>query len=78
MNTPFIGIGKNPEGKDLPLGLGMQLAQVPEAMSTFGNLSQPQRDNIVDYIQGCVSSEDAKARIASVVNGLKNGQSQYK
>ena len=77
MNTPFIGVGKNPEGKDLPLGLGMRLAQTPEAMDTYGQLSQGQRDLIVEYIKGCTSSEDARKRISEVVMGLKNGQSSF-
>ncbi|MCL2488960.1 MAG: hypothetical protein FWE80_09785 [Oscillospiraceae bacterium] len=77
MNTPYVGIGKNPEGKDLPLGFGMQLAQVPGAMDTFGSLSQPQRDAIVEYIQGCTSGRDAKERIANVVNGLSEGRTNF-
>lgn len=75
--STFIGIGKNPEGKDLPLGLGMHLAQDPKALDTFSNLSQQQRDSIITHIQSCTTSEDARARIAQVVDGLKNGNSFF-
>ena len=77
MNTPFVGMGNNPDGKDLPLGFGLQLAQVPEAMDTFGRISQMERDAIVEYIQRCTDSEDAKNRIAAVVRGLRDGQTAF-
>jgi uncharacterized protein YdeI (YjbR/CyaY-like superfamily) len=76
-NKPFIGIGSNPQGKDLPLGLGMQLAQESEAMNTYTALTQPKRDKIVDYIQSCTSGEDSKRRISTVIEGLKNGQTEF-
>ena len=76
-NAPFVGIGKNPDGKDLPLGFGMQLAQTPEAMSTYGSLTQKQKDSIVDYIQGCTSSADARGRIDEVIRGLKDGRADF-
>lgn len=76
-NVPFVGVGKNPQGKDLPLGFGMRLAQSPEAMNTFGGLTQAKRDAIVDYIQGCTTSDDAKKRIATVVTGLKEGKTDF-
>ena len=79
MNTdkPFVGIGKNPDGKDLPMGFGMRLVQSPEALNTFGNLTQAQRDSIVDYIHGCTTSQDAKERIAQVIDGLKDVHTQF-
>jgi len=77
MSAPFVGIGHNPEGKDLPLGFGMQLAQIPEAMDTYGRMSQPQKDAVIGYIQRCETSEDAEQRINTVVNGLKNGQTSF-
>jgi len=77
MDVPFVGIGKNPEGKDLPLGFGMQLAQESEAMEAFGRLTRAQRDSIVDYIQGCATSDDAINRITTVITGLKDGQTSF-
>ena len=76
-DTPFVGIGPNPEGKDLPLGFGMQLSQVPAAMEYYGRLSQKERDDIVTYIQNCRTGDDAKNRIAEVVSGLQNGISRF-
>ena len=77
MNTPFVGVGQNPDGRDLPLGLGMQLAQHPDAMDAFGNLTQPERDSVVDYIQGCETSAGARERIAEVIQGLMAGQTSW-
>ncbi|MDR1564059.1 MAG: hypothetical protein LBS74_03790 [Oscillospiraceae bacterium] len=76
-DKPFIGIGSNPHGKDLPLGFGMQLAQEAEAMNTYTSLAQPKRDRIVDYIQSCTSGDDSKRRISTVIEGLKNGQTEF-
>jgi uncharacterized protein YdeI (YjbR/CyaY-like superfamily) len=78
MNTqPFIGIGHNPDGPDLPVGLGMQLAQEPQAMETFGEMSNSQKETAIQYIQSSVTGEDTKIRMAEVVEKLKNGQTQF-
>ncbi len=76
-NSPFIGIGHNPEGPDLPLGLGMQLAQEPAAMNTFGQLSQGEKTALISYIQSCTSGEDAQNRIADVIHQLRNNQTTF-
>ena len=73
----FIGTGHNPEGKDVPLGLGMNLAQDAEAMDRYSGLTQAQRDQIVDYVQKSTTGEDAKIRIHTVVQGLKSGQTAF-
>ena len=72
-HEPFIGIGHNPEGPDLPLGLGMQLAQEPAAITAFGNMTEAQKESVVRYIQSCATGEDAKTRIDTVVERLKTG-----
>jgi hypothetical protein len=76
-DNPFIGIGANPNGRDLPLGLGMRLAQEPDAMDAYASMPQPRRDRIVDYIQSCVSGDDARSRIDTVISGLKNGRTDF-
>ena len=73
-NGPFIGIGHNPEGSDLPLGFGMRLAQEPRAMDTFGVLSEDQKEQIIRYIQSSVTGEDALTRIESAVVSLREGR----
>ena len=69
-NNNFIGTGHNPNGPDLPLGFGMQLAQDPEAMDAFGRLTNQQKQSVVNYIQNCTSGEDSKNRIADAVANL--------
>ncbi|HBI74162.1 MAG TPA: hypothetical protein DDY59_13415, partial [Lachnospiraceae bacterium] len=57
----------------LPVGLGMRLALDMEAMTNFSNLSDNRKEELVNYIQGSTSGEDAKNRVTEVVNGLHNG-----
>ena len=73
-NTPFIGIGHNPEGVDLPLGFGMRLAQEPRAMDMFGTLSEGQKANVVGFIQASSTGEDAEMRIETAVASLRDGR----
>lgn len=75
--SPFIGIGNNPSGVDLPLGLGMGLAQDPEAMYNFGKMSNTQKNELINYIQSGVSGEDAKERMANAINRLHNNEIQF-
>lgn len=75
--SAFIGIGSNPEGPDLPLGLGMKLAQDPAAMDAFSNMTNAQRGAMIDYIQGSTTGNEAKARIAGAIRQLRNGQTTF-
>lgn len=68
----FIGIGKNPDGPDLPLGFGMSLAQEPKAMEAFGKMNKEQKAAIISQIQNCSTGEEARNNIAEAVNQLKN------
>ena len=72
-DKPFIGVGHNPEGPDVPLGFGMLLAQEPEAISHYGALSNDQKASVIRYIQSGATGEDAKNRIANAVVGLRDG-----
>ncbi|MCL1807929.1 MAG: YdeI/OmpD-associated family protein [Oscillospiraceae bacterium] len=72
-NTPFIGTGHNPEGPDLPLGLGMRLAQEPKAMASFGTLSILQKTQVIEYIQAASTGDDAERRIDTAVSSLRDG-----
>jgi len=70
----FIGMGKAPDGIDLPLGLSMGLSLSPAAAETFGKLSPTQKHAAIHYVQSSTSGEDAKRRIQSAINQLEHGQ----
>ncbi len=62
--------GKAPE---LPLGLGMALAQNCDALNQFGSLSAEKQSELVSYIQSATTGNDAKERIEHVVRDLSQG-----
>lgn len=68
----FIGTGKNPnyDEPDLPLGLGMELAQSPTAMDAFGRLTGVEKTQIIRHIQASSTGDEAKERIAQAVRSL--------
>jgi len=70
----FIGMGPNPDGPDLPLGLGMQLAQNPKALDAFGRMSNEQKFGLIDYIQGAQTGDEAKSRMAETINKLNENR----
>ena len=76
-SSNFIGIGANPDGPDLPLGLGMELAQNPNAMNTFGSMTKAQKTALIGRIQGAATGEDAKARITEAIRQLSSGQVSF-
>lgn len=59
----------------LPVGLGMRLALDMDAMKSFVNLSDQSKKELVDYIEGSTSGEEAKNRVTEVVHNLHNGGS---
>lgn len=73
----FIGTGKNPDGPDLPLGFGMQLAQEPGAMKTFGGLSSEEKAALIRHIQSGTTGIEAQNLIADAVSQLKNNQINF-
>ncbi len=75
--TPFIGVGRNPDGPDLPLGFGMLLAQEPTAVSRYGALTNEQKSSVIRYIQSGATGEEAKNRIANAVYGLRDGNMSF-
>lgn len=70
----FVGTGRNPDGPDLPIGFGMHLAQNPRAMEAYGRLSKQRQRELIGYIQGGGTGEDALNRIMSTIAMLNNGQ----
>ncbi|NLP35792.1 MAG: hypothetical protein GX359_11500 [Clostridiales bacterium] len=59
----------------LPVGLGMRLALDMEAMTNFSKLPDGRKKELVNYIQGSTSGQDAKNRVTEVVSSLHNGGS---
>ena len=68
--STFIGTGRNPDGPDIPLGLGMQLAQNPKAMQAFGRMSNAQKSELIGYLQSAATGGDAEARMSEVIRKL--------
>lgn len=58
---------------ELPVGLSMQLAQEPSAMSAFGRLTPAQMESVVRFVQSGVTGEDAKMRVEAAVERLRQG-----
>ena len=71
--STFIGTGKNPDGPDIPLGLGMQLAQNPKAMATFGKMTSTQKRELIRQIQGAPTGDAARAQVSGAINRLEQG-----
>lgn len=61
------------DGKSqVPVGLGMSLALDMKAMSNFANLSDSKKQELISYIQGSTTGDDAKNRVTEVVSNLHN------
>lgn len=79
-NKSFIGMGNNPNPgvPDIPLGFGMALFQNPEARRNFENLSDDEKARLIGYIQSNNSTgRDAKQKISTAVENLKNGNNSF-
>jgi len=59
----------------VPEGLGMRLALDMQAMSNFAKMSDDGKQQLIDYIKGSTSGDDAKSRVTEVVSNLHNGGS---
>ncbi len=59
----------------LPVGLGMRLALDMDAMKNFVNLSDQSKKQLVDYIEGSTTGDEAKSRVTEVVRNLHSGES---
>lgn len=72
-NSDYIGKDQNAtnEYRDIPLGLGMSLAQHTDALNYFGTLDESQRNKIINYVQGATTGPDAKQRVNTAVEMLQ-------
>lgn len=76
-DSNFIGIGINPDGPDIPLGLGMRLAQNPKAMNTFGHMSKEQKAAMIHHLQAVTTGEESKARITEAIEKLSENNTSF-
>lgn len=56
----------------LPIGFGMSLAQHPNALSHFAQLTDQQKQQIVNEIQTSQTGGEAKARIETAIQRLED------
>ena len=77
MGEPFIGMGKAPDGIDLPLGLSMGLSMHPGAAETFGKMSADEKVAAIRYVQSSVTGEDAERRVMSAIKQLTDGRTRF-
>ena len=54
----------------LPEGLGFKLAMDLQAMTNFIHLSEEKKEELVQYVQGSSSGEEARYRVNEVVRNL--------
>lgn len=59
----------------IPEGLGFRLAMDMKAMTNFVNLSDEKKQQVVNYIQGSSTGDDAQNRVTEVVSTLHEGNS---
>lgn len=59
----------------LPEGLGFRLALDMQAMTNFVNMPEDRKKQMVDYIKGSSSGDEARNRVTEVVSNLHNGES---
>lgn len=78
-NNTFVGMGSahSADTPDIPLGLGMALSQDVEAMSSFGRMSAEEKKQMIAFVQGATTGDDAKARIQQAVAQVKAGINRF-
>lgn len=54
----------------IPEGLGFRLALDMQAMTNFVNLPEDKKKQLVNYIQGSTTGDEAKNRVTEVVSSL--------
>ena len=74
-SSTFVGMGRNPDPEmpDIPIGLGMHIADNPAAMASFSKLDKEQKKQLIHYVQSAGTGEDASRRIRKAVDSLAQG-----
>jgi hypothetical protein len=62
---------------DMPVGLGMSLAQNNKAFSYFGSLSESDKAKVINYVKGSSTGEQAKSRVQDAVNMLSENRNDF-
>ncbi len=75
LNSSFVGMGHNPAPgvPDIPMGLGMRIAQDPRAMQGFTQLSDDHKRQLIGYVQAAQTGDEAKERVRNAVSMLNRG-----
>ncbi len=60
---------KNITNSDIPLGLGMALAQNTEALKAFGALTIPQQQDFIENAHNIRSSAEMRAYVKTLTAG---------
>ncbi len=59
----------------MPEGLGFRLAMDMKAMTNFVNLPETKKQELIGYIKGSTTGDEARNRVTEVVNSLHGGNS---
>lgn len=78
-HSTFVGMGRNPEQgvPDMPLGFGFSLAEHENAMNTYASLTNEQKTQVIQYVEGGRTGEEAKARVTNAVKMLGDGDTSF-
>ncbi len=53
---------------EIPLGFGMALAQHPEAMQKFANMTEKQKDELITKLRSVRSKEEMQSFVTRIEN----------
>ncbi len=59
----------------MPEGLGFRLAMDMKAMTNFVNLPETKKQELINYIKGSTTGDEARNRVTEVVSSLHGGNS---
>ena len=62
-------INENEKSAELPLGLGMALAQNTDAMMAFASMNPAQQQGVIDRTHSIASKKEMRALVDSIGNG---------
>lgn len=68
---------KESDARDMPIGLMMSLAMHQEAMRQFSLLDDAHQKEVIRFVEGSRTGEDAQSRITAAVNGLEQGNTGF-
>ncbi|MEA4824041.1 MAG: hypothetical protein VB111_08005 [Clostridiaceae bacterium] len=55
---------------DMPLGLGIRIAQDPRATEAFAMLPEESRKRLILYVEGAATGDEALERVRNAVSAL--------